>query len=571
MAKEKLTGSEILIKSLLAEGVDTVFGYPGGAITPVFDCMYDYQDELKHILVRHEQGATHAAQGYARVSGKTGVVIVTSGPGATNTITGIADAMMDSTPMVVIAGQMPASMLGTDAFQETDVVGVTLPITKWSYQIRRAEDVAWAVARAFYIASTGRPGPVMLDFAKNAQTEVAEFEYKKCNYIRSYNPYPQLNEQAIKTAAAMINEAKKPLLLLGQGVTLGGAEKEVLELMEKAEIPAATTLLGLSSIPTSHPLNMGMIGMHGNVAPNVMTNECDLLIAVGMRFDDRVTAVLDTYAKQAKKIHFDIDPSEFNKNVPVDLAVLGNSKESIAAVTEYVNKTEHKDWLKMFERPKAEEQSKVIDIEVAPKEGALKMGEVVSRVSKYTNNSAVVVTDVGQNQMMGVRYSGYSQPRSVITSGGLGTMGFGLPAAVGAKFGAPDRTVCLFVGDGGLQMTLQELGTIKAYGLNVKIILLSNTVLGMVRQWQELFFKQRFSETDLSNPDFVALAAAYGIKGRRVESREELDGAIDEMLQHDGSYLLEAVVAKEEMVFPMTPTGKSVNYVMLNRDEIYKL
>ena len=571
MAKEKLTGSEILIKSLLAEGVDTVFGYPGGAITPVFDCMYDYQDELKHILVRHEQGATHAAQGYARVSGKTGVVIVTSGPGATNTITGIADAMMDSTPMVVIAGQMPASMLGTDAFQETDVVGITLPITKWSYQIRRAEDVAWAVARAFYIASTGRPGPVMLDFAKNAQTEVAEFEYKKCNYIRSYNPYPQLNEQAIKTAAAMINEAKKPLLLLGQGVTLGGAEKEVLELMEKAEIPAATTLLGLSSIPTSHPLNMGMIGMHGNVAPNVMTNECDLLIAVGMRFDDRVTAVLDTYAKQAKKIHFDIDPSEFNKNVPVDLAVLGNSKESIAAVTEYVNKTEHKDWLKMFERPKAEEQSKVIDIEVAPKEGALKMGEVVSRVSKYTNNSAVVVTDVGQNQMMGVRYSGYSQPRSVITSGGLGTMGFGLPAAVGAKFGAPDRTVCLFVGDGGLQMTLQELGTIKAYGLNVKIILLSNTVLGMVRQWQELFFKQRFSETDLSNPDFVALAAAYGIKGRRVESREELDGAIEEMLQHDGSYLLEAVVAKEEMVFPMTPTGKSVNYVMLNRDEIYKL
>ena len=571
MAKEKLTGSEILIKSLLAEGVDTVFGYPGGAITPVFDCMYDYQDELKHILVRHEQGATHAAQGYARVSGKTGVVIVTSGPGATNTITGIADAMMDSTPMVVIAGQMPSSMLGTDAFQETDVVGITQPITKWSYQIRRAEDVAWAVARAFYIASTGRPGPVMLDFAKNAQTEVAEFEYKKCNYIRSYNPYPRLNDEAIKAAATMINEAKKPLLLLGQGVTLGGAEKEVLALMEKAEIPAASTLLGLSSIPTSHPLNMGMIGMHGNVAPNVMTNECDLLIAVGMRFDDRVTAVLDTYAKQAKKIHFDIDPSEFNKNVMVDLAVLGNSKESIAAVIEYVNKTEHKEWLKMFERPRAEEQAKVIDPEITPEEGPLKMGEVVSRVSKYTNNSAVVVTDVGQNQMMGVRYSGYSQPRSVITSGGLGTMGFGLPAAVGAKFGAPDRTVCLFVGDGGLQMTLQELGTIKAYGLNVKIVLLSNTVLGMVRQWQELFFKQRFSETDLSNPDFVALAAAYGIKGRKVESREELDGAIEEMLQHDGSYLLEAVVAKEEMVFPMTPTGKSVNYVMLNRDEIYKL
>lgn len=571
MAKEKLTGSEILIKSLLAEGVDTVFGYPGGAITPVFDCMYDYQKELKHILVRHEQGATHAAQGYARVSGKTGVVIVTSGPGATNTITGIADAMMDSTPMVVIAGQMPSTMLGTDAFQETDVVGITLPITKWSYQIRRAEDVAWAVARAFYIASTGRPGPVMLDFAKNAQIEMAEFEYKKCNYIRSYNPYPKLNEQSIKEAARMINESKKPLLLVGQGVTLGGAEKEVMTLIEKAQIPVATTLLGLSSIPTAHPLNMGMIGMHGNVAPNVMTNECDLLIAVGMRFDDRVTAVLDTYARQAKKIHFDIDPSEFNKNVHVDLSVLGNSKDTIAAVTEYVDKTEHTEWLKMFERPKAEEQTKVIEVEVAPKEGALKMGEVVNRVSKYTNNSAVVVTDVGQNQMMGVRYSGYSQPRSVITSGGLGTMGFGLPAAVGAKFGAPERTVCLFVGDGGLQMTLQELGTIKAYGVNVKIVLLTNSVLGMVRQWQELFFKQRFSETDLSNPDFIALAAAYGIKGRRIEKREELDGAIEEMLQHDGSYLLEAIVEKEEMVFPMTPTGKSVNYVMLNRDEIYKL
>ena len=571
MAKEKLTGSEILIKSLLAEGVDTVFGYPGGAITPVFDCMYDYQDELKHILVRHEQGATHAAQGYARVSGKTGVVIVTSGPGATNTITGIADAMMDSTPMVVIAGQMPSSMLGTDAFQETDVVGITLPITKWSYQIRRAEDVAWAVARAFYIASTGRPGPVMLDFAKNAQTEVAEFEYKKCNYIRSYNPYPRINEESVKNAAEMINAAKKPLLLVGQGVTLGGAEQEIIELMEKADIPAATTLLGLSSIPSSHPLNMGMLGMHGNVAPNVMTNECDLLIAVGMRFDDRVTAVLDSYAKQAKKIHFDIDPSEFNKNVAVDLSVLGNSKESIAAVTALVEKRENKEWLQMFDRPKAEEKSKVIDVEVSPEGGPLKMGEVVSRVSKYTNDNAVVVTDVGQNQMMGVRYSRYSQPRSVITSGGLGTMGFGLPAAVGAKFGAPSRTVCLFVGDGGLQMTLQELGTIKAYGINVKIILLTNTVLGMVRQWQELFFEKRFSETNLSNPDFVALAAAYGVKGRRIEKREELDEAIEEMLQHDGSYLLEAVVAKEEMVFPMTPTGKSVNYVMLNRDEIYKL
>lgn len=570
MATEKISGSEILIRSLLEEGVDTVYGYPGGAITPVFDCMYDYQDRLKHILMRHEQGAAHAAQGYARVSGRPGVVIVTSGPGATNAITGIADAMMDSTPMVVIAGQMPASMLGTDAFQETDVVGITLPITKWSYQIRCAEDITWAVARAFYIASSGRPGPVVLDFAKNAQIETAEYSYKKCNFIRSYDPFPKVNQEEIKKAAEMINAAKKPLMLVGQGVILGGAEKEVLALMEKAQIPAASTLLGLSAIPSAHILNKGMLGMHGNIAPNVKTNECDLLIAVGMRFDDRVTGNLDKYAKQAKKIHFDIDCSEFNKNVEVDLTVLGNSKETIAAVSALVDKTGHDEWVKSFDWPADVEYEKVIKPEIAPEDGALKMGEVINKVSELTNNEAVIVTDVGQNQMMGVRYSAYSKTRSLVTSGGLGTMGFGLPAAIGAKMGAPERTVCFFVGDGGLQMTLQELGTIMSYGIDVKIIVLTNNTLGMVRQWQDLFFNKRFSETDLINPDFIKLAEAYGIKGRTISKRSELDGAIQDMLSHKGSYLLEAIVEKEEMVFPMTPTGKPVDYIMLNRNEEYK-
>ncbi|MEG1999062.1 MAG: biosynthetic-type acetolactate synthase large subunit [Bacteroidales bacterium] len=565
-----MSGSEILIRSLLEEGVDIVYGYPGGAITPVFDCLYGYRDKLKHILMRHEQGATHAAQGYARVSEKPGVVIVTSGPGATNVITGIADAMMDSTPMVVISGQMPAVMLGTDAFQETDVVGITLPITKWSYQIRRAEDIAWAVARAFYIASSGRPGPVVLDFAKNAQVEEAEYSYIKCDFIRSYDPFPKINAEEIKQAADMINAAKKPLLLIGQGVKLGHAESDVIALIEKAQIPAAITLLGLSAIPTAHPLNKGMLGMHGNIAPNIKTNECDLLIAVGMRFDDRVTGDINQYAKQAKKIHFDIDPSEFNKNVAVDLTVLGDAKDSISAVLALINKAEHTEWIKSFDRPAEVEYTKVIKPEIAPESGALKMGEVVSKVSEMTNNEAIIVNDVGQNQMMGVRYSGYTKTNSLVTSGGLGTMGFGLPASIGAKMGAPERTVCVFVGDGGLQMTMQELGTIMAYGLDVKIILLTNNVLGMVRQWQELFFSQRYSQTDLINPDFIKLAEAYQIKGCHITKRSELDSAISEMLSHKGAYLLEAIVEKEEMVFPMTPTGKSVDYIMLNRNEDYK-
>lgn len=570
MSEDKISGSEILIRSLMEEGVEIVYGYPGGAITPVFDCLYDYRDKLHHILMRHEQGATHAAQGYARVSGKPGVVIVTSGPGATNAITGIADAMMDSTPMVVIAGQMPASMLGTDAFQETDVVGVTLPITKWSYQIRRAEDIAWAVARAFYIASSGRPGPVVLDFAKNAQVETAEFKYSKCSFIRSYDPFPKIDDAQIREAARMINEARKPLMLVGQGVKLGNAEKEVIALAEKAGIPVAETLLGLSAIPSEHPLNKGMIGMHGNIAPNVKTNECDLLIAIGLRFDDRVTGEISTYACQAKKIHFDIDPSEFNKNVKIDLAVLGNAKETVPAVAALVNRREQTEWVKSFEHAETAEYEKVIKDEITPEDGPLRMGEVVHCVSEAADNNAIVVTDVGQNQMMAARYSTYRNTRSLITSGGLGTMGFGLPAAIGSKFGAPDRTVCLFAGDGGLQMTEQELGTIQAYGLDVKIILLSNNVLGMVRQWQELFFEKRFSETDLVNPDFVKLAEAYGIKGRRITKRSELKEAVQEMMQHKGAYLLEADVEKEEMVFPMTPTGKSVDYIMLNRNETYK-
>lgn len=570
MSNDKISGSEILIRSLMEEGVEIVYGYPGGAITPVFDCLYDYRDKLHHILMRHEQGATHAAQGYARVSGKPGVVIVTSGPGATNAITGIADAMMDSTPMVVIAGQMPAPMLGTDAFQETDVVGVTLPITKWSYQIRRAEDIAWAVARAFYIASSGRPGPVVLDFAKNAQVEMAEFTYSKCSFIRSYDPFPKTDEAQIREAARMINEARKPLMLVGQGVKLGNAEKEVITLAEKAGIPVAETLLGLSAIPSDHPLNKGMIGMHGNIAPNIKTNECDLLIAIGLRFDDRVTGDINTYARQAKKIHFDIDPSEFNKNVRIDLAVLGNAKETVPAVTALVNKREQTEWIKSFEHAETTEYEKVIKDEITPEDGPLRMGEVVHCVSEATGNKAIVVTDVGQNQMMAARYSEYKTTRSLVTSGGLGTMGFGLPAAIGAKFGAPERTICLFAGDGGLQMTQQELGTIQAYGLDVKIILLSNNVLGMVRQWQELFFEKRFSETDLVNPDFIKLAEAYGIKGRRITKRSELKEAVQEMMQHKGAYLLEADVEKEEMVFPMTPTGKSVDYIMLNRNETYK-
>ena len=569
MAKTKISGSEALIRSLLAENVKTIYGYPGGAIMPVFDCLYDYKDRIRHILVRHEQGATHAAQGHARVSGEVGVVLVTSGPAATNIITGVTDAMIDSTPLVVITGQVSSSLLGTDAFQETDVVGITQPVTKWSYQIRHADDIAGAVARAFYIARTGRPGPVVLDLAKDAQQGMTEFEYKECNYIRSYIPYPKVNGEEIKKAAELINAAQKPFLLLGQGVVLSHAEQELMEMVEKADIPVGCTLLGLSAMPTDHPLNKGMLGMHGNVGPNIKTNECDVLIAVGMRFDDRVTGDLNTYARQAKVIHFDIDASEFDKNVKTEVSVLGDAKATLSSLIPLLEKKKHTAWIESFAVCEEKEYDKVISKELFPADGPIQMGEVVRKVSEATANKAILVTDVGQNQMFGARYFKFTQTRSIVTSGGLGTMGFGLPAAIGAKIGAPERTVCLFVGDGGLQMTIEELGVIMQYGVDVKIILLNNNFLGMVRQWQQLFFHERYSETPMLNPDFVALAASYGIKGRDVERREQLDDAIAEMLSHKGAYLLNVAVEEKGMVFPMTPAGSCVTNIMLNVNEKY--
>ncbi|MCF2659625.1 biosynthetic-type acetolactate synthase large subunit [Parabacteroides distasonis] len=563
MEQQKITGSEALLKALIAEGVDTIFGYPGGQAIPIYDKLYDYQDQLRHVLVRHEQGATHAAQGYARVSGRVGVALVTSGPGATNTITGIADAMMDSTPMVVIAGQVPSPLLGTDAFQEIDVIGITQPITKWAYQIRKPEEVAWAVSRAFYIASSGRPGPVVLDFAKDAQVGLVDYHYEKVDYIRSYQPEPEIKMSRIEEAAALINAAQKPFCLIGQGVILGGAEAEIRQFLEKNDIPSGSTTLGLSALPTDHPLNKGMLGMHGNVGPNRKTNECDVLIAVGMRFDDRVTGNLQTYAKQAKIIHLDIDNSEIGKNVPVDVKVLGNAKHTLPLITERLESRKRPEWNAEFEPDAAEEQAKVIEKELHPKSGYLRMGEVIRKVSEATGHDAVLVTDVGQNQMMAVRYFQYKRSRSVVTSGGLGTMGFGLPAAIGAKIGAPDRTVCFFTGDGGLQMTVQELGTIMQENLNVKIILLNNNFLGMVRQWQELFFHKRYSATIMENPDFVAIAKAYRIGAREVQKREELDEAIAEMLNYDGSYLLVADVEEEGMVYPMVPAGASITNIIM--------
>ena len=493
METNKITGAEALMRALEDEGVKTLFGYPGGAIMPVYDALYDHKDTLNHILVRHEQGAVHAAQGYARVSGKVGCALVTSGPGATNTVTGIADAMIDSTPVVIICGQVGTSLLGTDAFQEVDVVGVTSPISKWSYQIRKAEDVAWAVSRAFFIAGSGRPGPVVLDFAKNAQTDLTEYKPVKVDFIRSYQPKLKLDENVISQAADMINMSVKPLVLAGQGIELGNAQKELKAFIEKAQLPTACTLLGLSALPSDHPLNVGMLGMHGNLGPNVMTNQCDLLIAIGMRFDDRVTGNLNTYAKQAKIIHFDIDPSEIDKNVKVNLAVLGDCKETLAAVTEKLEATTHQSWLDGFKPYAEKEYNKVIKKAISPNDGPLLMAEVVRKVSEATQNEAVLVTDVGQNQMFSCRYFKYTKPRSVVTSGGCGTMGFGLPAAIGATFGAPERTVCMFCGDGGLQMTIQELGTIMEQNSPVKIILLDNKYLGNVRQWQAMFFNHRYS------------------------------------------------------------------------------
>lgn len=552
-----------MIRSLVAEGVDTVFGYPGGAIMPVFDALYDYKERIKHILVRHEQGAVHAAQGYARVSEKVGVALVTSGPGATNAITGITDAMMDSTPMVVISGQVNSSLLGSDAFQEADVIGVTQPITKWAYQVRRVEDIAWAVSRAFYIAASGRPGPVVLDIAKDAQVNSCDFSYQRTAFLRSYQPVPDVEEDRVKMAAELINSAKKPFALVGQGVILGNAEEELQAFLEKGGIPFASTILGLSAMPSDHPLNQGMLGMHGNVAPNIKTNECDVLIAIGMRFDDRVTGDLKTYAKQAKVIHFDIDMAELDKNVKTAVKVVGDAKMSLPMVTELLEQRSHPEWLAEFEMYDQKEYDCIIKNELYPESGELKMGEVVNKVTEATNNEAICVTDVGQHQMMATRYFKYTKSRSMVTSGGLGTMGFGLPAGIGAKYGAPDRTVCIFVGDGGLQMTMHEFGTILDYGIDVKIILLNNNFLGMVRQWQELFFDERYSETRLKNPDFIKVADAYGIKGRKVTEREELDEAIAEMLDHDGSYLLEVVVETKGMVYPMVPSGGSISNIML--------
>ena len=563
MEKQKITGAEALMRSLEHEGVTTLFGYPGGAIMPAFDALYDHKETLNHILVRHEQAAAHAAQGYARVSGKVGVCLVTSGPGATNTITGIADAMMDSTPIVVICGQVGASMLGTDAFQECDLVGVTQPITKWAYQIRRPEDVAWAVSRAFYIARSGRPGPVVLDFAKNAQTELVDYEPETIDFIRSYVPVPKMEDEAIQEAARMINEAKKPLVLVGQGVELGGAQEEIRAFLEKADMPAGCTLLGLSALPSDHPLNKGMLGMHGSLATNRKTQECDLLIAVGMRFDDRITGKLSTYATQAKKIHFDIDPSEINKNVVVDLAVLGNCKETLSAVTALLKEQKHTEWIESFNEHYEEERVRVIEPEIHPQEGPIKMGEVVRKVTEMTDNKAILVTDVGQNQMLAARYFKFTEKRSMVTSGGMGTMGFGLPAAVGATFGASDRLVCAFMGDGGIQMSIQEFGTIMEQQAPVKIILLNNNYLGNVRQWQAMFFHHRYSFTPMLNPDYEKIASAYNIPSETVVERADLEKAIDKMIHTDGPYLLQVAVIEEGEVLPMCCPGNDVDDMLL--------
>lgn len=559
----QITGAEILMRALIDEGVETLFGYPGGAIMPVYDALYDYRDRLNHVLVRHEQAATHAAEGYARVSGRTGVCIVTSGPGATNTVTGVADAMVDSTPMVVITGQVGVQMLGTDAFQEIDVVDIMQPICKWAYQIRSAKDVAWAVHRAFYIAGSGRPGPVVLDFAKNAQISKAAYEPGTIDFIRSYVPVPPTEPQSVVQAAELINTAKRPLVLVGQGVELGHAQEELKAFIEKAGLPAGCTLLGLSALPTAHPLHVGMLGMHGSLGSNKKTQECDVLIAVGMRFDDRITGKLETYAKQAKIIHFDIDPSEINKNVRVDVAVLGDCKTTLAAVTELLRENRHEEWRESFRQWDKQEQEVVIEPQIHPTEGPLRMGEVVRRVSELSQHKAVMVTDVGQNQMMAARYFCFTEKRSVVTSGGMGTMGYGLPAAIGATFGAPDRTVCLFLGDGGLQMTIEEFGTIMEQGAPVKIILLNNNYLGNVRQWQELFFSHRYSFTPMMNPDYEKIAEAYRIPAVTVTERKDLDEAIQKMLATPGPFLLQAAVLEEDNVMPMCCPGHDVDDMML--------
>ena len=564
-----ITGSEALWKALVAEGVDTVFGYPGGQIMPVYDSLEDYKTDVRHILVRHEQGAIHAAQGYARIKGTPGVVIVTSGPGATNVITGVHDAMTDSTPVVVITGQVSSAALGTDAFQEADVIGLTGPISKWNYQIRSADEVAWAVARAFYIANSGRPGPVVLDFTKDAQVGLTDFKYEKCQFIRSYVPDPKISEQSVKKAVELLDVAERPFVVFGQGVILGHAERQLRAFLEKGDIPAGSTLLGLSALPSDFPLYRGMIGMHGNIAPNQMTNSCDVLVAVGMRFDDRVTGTVSTYARQAKVIHIDIDISEIGKIIPVDVPLRGDAAKVLTLLTERMQQRKHPAWNAAFDHCDAVEKEKVVDPEVHPESGLLKMGEVVDRVVRAVDGQAVVVTDVGQNQMMGARYSRFRETRSFISSGGLGTMGFGLPAAIGAKVAAPERPVCLFVGDGGIQMTMQEFGTIMQEGIGVKVVLLNNNWLGNVRQWQELFFGRRYSQTRMLNPDYALIARAYGIRTVSVEKREDLESALREMWKDDEPFLLDVHVQEEGMVMPMVPPGKGIHEIMITESEWY--
>ena len=559
------SGSKAVLEAFLAEDVTTIFGYPGGAIMPIYDALYDYNDQLKHILVRHEQGAIHAAQGYARSSGKVGVVFATSGPGATNLVTGLADAMIDSTPVVCITGQVYAHLLGTDAFQEVDVLNITTPVTKWNYQVTDAKEIPSVLAKAFYIAQTGRPGPVLIDITKNAQLDKFDYEgYHRCEHIRSYRPKPLVRKEYIEQAAQLINEARQPFVIFGQGVILGRAEKEFKAFIEKAGIPAAWTILGLSALPSEHPLNMGMLGMHGNYGPNVLTNECDVLVAIGMRFDDRVTGRLDKYAKQAKIIHLDIDPSEIDKNVKATVGVWGDCKETLPLLTSLVQQKVYPQWLQRFHSYRKIEEDTLINNELQPTSKNLTMGEVIHQLNLLTGGNAIIVTDVGQHQMVTCRYAKFNQSKSNITSGGAGTMGFALPAAIGAKFGALDRTVVAIIGDGGIQMTIQELGTIMQAEVNVKIIILNNQFLGMVRQWQQLFHDKRYSFVDIKSPDYVMVAKGYGIRGNKVAKREKLQQALKTMLAHDGSYLLEVMVGKEDNVFPMIPQGCSVSEIRLS-------
>jgi acetolactate synthase-1/2/3 large subunit len=564
-----VNGSVAVLEAFVAEGVDTIFGYPGGAIMPIYDALYDYHDQLTHILVRHEQGAIHAAQGYARASGKTGIVFATSGPGATNLVTGLADAMIDSTPLVCITGQVFAHLLGTDAFQETDVINITTPVTKWNYQVTDAKEIPTVLAKAFFIAGSGRPGPVLIDITKNAQLQEFPYDgYKKCDHIRSYRSKPNIRKEYIEEAAKLINAAEKPFVVFGQGVILGKAEKEFQKFIEKSGIPAAWTILGMSAVPTDHPQTVGMLGMHGNYGPNLLTNECDVLIAIGMRFDDRVTGRLDKYARQAKVIHLDIDPTEIDKNVKATVPVWGDCKETLPLLTELVNQKVYPQWLKKFRDCSKQEETKVIHDELNPTGEILTMGEVINVLNGLTKGDAIIVTDVGQHQMVACRYAKFTQSKSNITSGGLGTMGFALPAAIGAKYGAPSRTVVAVIGDGGVQMTIQELGTIMQFKTDVKIMILNNNFLGMVRQWQELFHKNRYSFVDIQSPDYVQVAKGYGIPGQSISKREQLAAAVKQMLDHKGSYLLEIMVGKENNVFPMVPQGRGVAEIVLSKDEV---